>query len=190
MCRRKFFNLEDLHFTAESTLGASHGEREFFRNETRCSVGKCGIDKKPLTFLFSGSASVGVLFSSTLAVVLVWREEGKRKSRSWRHEEWKWARTQLHKFPRLTLNFHGAECVGVGGKEFLHFYVSRRGNESDSRPTGPIWKRVFLDRLLRHSTFSSCFPFYSHTTRETRTAPSSENVHDYINGRRWGWLCI
>lgn len=107
-------------------------------------------------------------------------------------------------------------CEWKGISAILRFCFERE-NESDSRPQPPqniFSERVFLDRLLRHSTFSSCFPFsprfsfdstaptrQRYNTARSRDTKSpeyifslphnSENVHDYIEGgemRGEGWV--
>ena len=98
------------------------------------------------------------------------------KNPNGKHEEWKWTRAipprNSTQFPHLTLNFHRKPfqvllCEWKGISAILRF--SCRENESDSRPAAPniFSERVFLDRLLRHSTFSSCFPFLLNSAHRT-----------------------
>lgn len=174
---------------------------------------KCGIDKKPLTLKTTllALSDVGKCFRRCFPQTFrpgasLCASEREREKRS-RHEEWKWTfhATPQTQFSPLNIEFpwRSERLGGVGAveEEFLQFYV--RGGMSQtvatiaSTPTAHSdANRVFLDRLLRYSTFSSCFP----STQATRTAPSifrSRSVHDYIKRRRaWRWdgatvgLCV
>lgn len=170
-----------------------------FRNDILL-VGKCGIDKKPLTFKTLWKCFRRCFFHSMLQSLWLCRKENRSYEGEKKHEEWKCSTTQLHRFPHLTLNFH--EHVGVCEKEFLQFYVLcwRMSQTVTQLASQPFSDRVFLDRLLRHSTFSSCFPSHCiHNPSDTKSTDvktfsvaklDSENVHDYINGCFGGWMCI